>query len=70
VAADSLSVVEMTDRTGIIADDRFVAGFVDIDGAAEGVSRQLLAERALIKIKAAIFSYRNERSPREYFDNT
>jgi small-conductance mechanosensitive channel len=64
VAADSLRVVEMTDRTGIIAGDRFVAGFVDIDGAAAGVSRQLLAERALIKIKAAIASYREERSPR------
>ena len=64
VAADSVSVVEMTDRTGIIAGDRFVAGFVDIDGAAAGVSRQLLAERALIKIKAVIASYREERSPR------
>ena len=49
MAADSVSVVEMTDRTGIIAGDRFVAGFVDIDGAAAGVSRQLLAEKGADK---------------------
>ena len=69
-AAESLRVVELEDRTRIMAGDQLVAGFVDADGAAESVSRQLLAERALIKIKAAIASYRNERSPRVLLTRT
>ena len=70
VAAESLRVVEMEDRTRIMAGDSLVAGFVDADAAAEGVSRQLIAERALIKITAAIASYRNDRSPRVLLFNT
>jgi small-conductance mechanosensitive channel len=70
-AIESLRVVEMDDRTRIMAGDRLLVAFVDADAAAaEGVSRQLLAERALIKIKAAITSYRNERSPRVLLINT
>ena len=54
-----------------MAGDRLLVAFVDADAAAaEGVSRQLLAERALIKIKAAIASYRNARSPRVLLINT
>ena len=64
VAVESLRVVDLEDRTRIVLGDRLAVVFVDIDGAAEGVSRQLLAERALINIKAAIASYRNDRSPR------
>jgi hypothetical protein len=70
VASDSLRVVDMEDRTRIMAGDHLVAGFVDADAAVEGVSRQLLAERVLIKIKAAIASYRNDRSPRVLLINT
>jgi small-conductance mechanosensitive channel len=70
VAAESLRLVDMEDRTRIMAGDSLVAGFVDVDGAAEGVSRQLLAERALIKIREAIASYRNARSPRVLLINT
>jgi small-conductance mechanosensitive channel len=70
VAIESLRVVDMEDRTRIMAGDSMVAGFIDADGAAEGVSRQLLSERALIKIKAAIASYRNERNPRVLLINT
>jgi small-conductance mechanosensitive channel len=70
-AIESLRVGEMADRTRIMAGDRLLVAFVDADAAAaEGVSRQLLAERALIKIKAAITSYRNERSPRVLLINT
>ena len=48
-----------------------LVAFVDADAAAaEGVTRQLLAERALIKIKTAIASYRNARSPRVLLINT
>jgi len=64
VSVDSLRMVDMEDRTRIAAGDRLVAGFIDADGTAEGVPRQLLAERATIKIKQAIASYRNDRSPR------
>ena len=64
VALDSFRISELQDRTRITAGDRLVAGFVDLDGAAQGVSRQLLAETALIKIKQAISSYRSDRSPR------
>jgi small-conductance mechanosensitive channel len=71
VAIESLRVSEMADRTRIMAGDRLLVAFVDADAAAaEGVSRQLLAERALIKIKTAIASYRNARSPRVLLINT
>ncbi len=70
VAADSLRVVEMEDRTRIYTGDSLVVGFIDPDAAAEGVSRQFLAERALMKIAAAIASYRNDRSPRVLLINT
>ena len=70
VAIESLRVVDMEDRTRIMAGDSMVAGFIDADAAPEGVSRQLLAERALIRIKAAIASYRIDRSPRVLLINT
>jgi small-conductance mechanosensitive channel len=70
VSLDSLRMVDMEDRTGITAGDQLVAGFIDADGAAEGVSRQIMAERALIKIAAAMASYRNDRSPRVLLTNT
>jgi small-conductance mechanosensitive channel len=64
VALDSLRIAELQDRTRIAAGDRLIAGFVDADAATEGHTRQLLAERALIRIRAAMSSYRNDRSPR------
>jgi small-conductance mechanosensitive channel len=70
VAVDSLRVVEMDDRTRLMAGDNLVVGFIDADGAAEGFPRQLLAERALMKIKAVIAFYRNDRSPRVLLINT
>ena len=70
VPAESLRVLEMEDRTRVMAGDRLVVGFIDADAAGEGVSRQLLAERALMKIAAAIASYRNARSPRVLLINT
>ena len=70
VPAESLRMEEMEDRTRIMAGDRLVAAFIDSDAAAEGLSRQLLAERTLIRIKAAIASYRNARSPRVLLLNT
>ncbi len=70
VAAESLRLVDMEDRTRIMAGDALAMAFIDADAAAEGVSRQLLAERALIRIRAAIEAYRNDRSPRVLLTNT
>jgi small-conductance mechanosensitive channel len=70
VPIDALRVVEMEDRTKILAGDSLVVGFLDADGAAEGFSRKLLTERALIKIKQSIAAYRNDRSPRVLLINT
>jgi hypothetical protein len=49
VTAGALRLLEMEDRTRVMGGDSLVAGFVDADAAAEGVSRQLVAQRALIK---------------------
>jgi small-conductance mechanosensitive channel len=70
VAADSLRVVEMEDRTGIVASERMVVGFIDADAMAEGLSRQIVAERVLIRIREAIDSYRDARNPRILLINT
>ena len=70
VTAGSLRVSEIEDRTRIMAGDGLVLAFFDADAAAEGISRQLLAEGALMKITAAIASYRNDRSPRVLLINT
>lgn len=64
VTVESLRVVEMEDRTRIMAGDSLVVGFIETDAAAAGMPRQILAERVLIKIREAIASYRNDRSPR------
>jgi small-conductance mechanosensitive channel len=69
-AVDSLQIVDMDDRTRVMTGGQLVVGFTDSDAAAENVSRKLLAERALIKIRAAIASYRNDRSPRVLLINT
>jgi len=70
VTAGSLRVSEIEDRSRIMAGDGLVLAFFDADAAAEGISRQLLAEGALMKITAAIASYRNDRSPRVLLINT
>src|SRR5262245_6282326 len=70
VGVDSLRVVEMEDRTRIMAGDRLLVGFIDADATAEGVSRNLLAERVVMKITPAIASYRKQRSPRVLLINT
>jgi len=64
IAIDSLRVIDMEDRTRIMAGDRIVVVFIDLDAAEAGVSRQILAERARTKIAASIVAYRHDRSPR------
>jgi small-conductance mechanosensitive channel len=70
VAADSLRVAEMEDRTMIVAGERMVVGFIDADAIAEGLSRQILAERVVIRVREAIDSYRAARRPRVLLINT
>ena len=70
VAVDSLRVVEMKDRTRITAGDRLVIDIFDLDVAAQGVSREIMAQRVLAKIRSAITSYRNDRSPRAILIST
>jgi small-conductance mechanosensitive channel len=64
----SLRVVEAPDRSNILAGDRFVMSVVDAD--AEGVTRQLLAERIHLAVAEAIAAYRHDRSPRVLAVNT
>ena len=64
VPVESLRTVELEDRTRIMAGDRIVTAFLDADGDIERVPRQVLGERVMIKIKAAITAYRHERAPR------
>lgn len=70
VAIDSLRVVDMEDRTRIVAGEHLVMGVIDADSASERVSRQILAHRMLMKISAAITSYRDDRSRRVLLVNT
>src|SRR5262245_48556628 len=70
ISIDALKLNEMEDRIRIMAGDFLVVGFVDADSTAEGVSRNILAERALFRIKTAIADYRVSRSPRVLLINT
>jgi small-conductance mechanosensitive channel len=70
VPIDAMKIYEMEDRTRIMAGDFLVVGFVDADATAEGVSRSILTERALAKIKTAIANYRVARNPRVLLINT
>jgi hypothetical protein len=60
----NLRVVELSDRSNILAGNRFLLSVLDADALAEGVSRQLLAEAMRMRIASAIESYRQDRSPR------
>jgi small-conductance mechanosensitive channel len=64
VSVDSLRLVEMEDRTRIMAGDRLVMAIVDPDVGTQGVSRQTLAAQLLVRVAAAITAYRADRRPR------
>jgi small-conductance mechanosensitive channel len=64
VSTTTLRVVELPDRSNILAGDRTLLSMFDADALAEGVSRQLLAETVRLRIAEAIQSYRHDRNPR------
>lgn len=50
--------------TDVVAGDTIIVSVLDLDAAAEGVSRQELAARLADKIRSEISKYRNEHSAR------
>ena len=70
ISLEVLKIVDMEDRTRIMAGDNLIVGFVDADASAEAVPRNILAERALARIKTAIAEYRAARTSRVLLINT
>jgi small-conductance mechanosensitive channel len=63
VSPESLRVVEVEGRSDIMSGDIRVATMVDADARLEDVRRQTLAAANLARIRAAIETYRRDRSP-------
>ena len=70
IPTEGLSIVEAHEQTRIQAGDRLVMAIFDADGSTEGVSRRMLAEFYLRRIKEAIEQYRHDRSPRVLLSNS
>jgi small-conductance mechanosensitive channel len=63
VPVSDLRVVDLDDRTNILAGDRRIISLLDVDALAEQIDRrQALAELYVVKIARAIERYRHERS--------
>jgi small-conductance mechanosensitive channel len=63
IAVSSVHAVELSDRTNIMAGDRFLMSVADPDAIQENVgARQLLGELYVAKIAHAIEQYREERT--------
>ena len=62
IPTQSLKVVDMADRTTIMAGDYFIMSVFDLDASLQGISRQVLADIMKDKISGIITSYRYERS--------
>lgn len=60
--ADSIKIIAEENRHSINANENFIVRLFDVDAEIEGVSREILAETAKLKIISAINSYRYERS--------
>ncbi|MGH7933326.1 MAG: mechanosensitive ion channel family protein [Candidatus Binataceae bacterium] len=63
-AADSLHLVESDHLTDILAGDRLIMGVIDADARIEGpgITRPVLAQLHLKRIKSAVVDYRAERT--------
>jgi small-conductance mechanosensitive channel len=70
VSTTTLRVVELPDRSNVLAGDRFLVSVLDADAVTEGVSRQMLAEAVRLRLADAIQRYRQERSPRRLLFST
>lgn len=64
IPSGDVKLEKKDDRTIIIAGERFVLDLFDEDSELEGVSRQVLAETAQLRLQEAITDYRLDRSPR------
>lgn len=70
VPTATLRILEATDRSNLLAGNRFVMSVFDADARLEGILRQQLAEVIRLKVAEAITSYREDRSPRVLLNNT
>jgi len=70
IAPDTLRAVEGTERTNIVTGDRTILTVYNVDAELEGVSRQIMAGVARVKIAEAMTAYRSDRSPRVLLVNT
>jgi len=64
ITTDSITVTEAEMSSDVMAGDRFITGVLDVDAAAEGVSRQQLASDRALKVRQAIEEYRHNYSAR------
>jgi small-conductance mechanosensitive channel len=63
ISTASLVIVESEHSSDIMAGQERLVSIFDVDAAADGVSRQVLARVCLAKIKSSIEKYRKDRSP-------
>src|SRR5262245_16375918 len=63
VSLDSLRIVEAEGRSDIVAGEHHIAAIVEADADVENIERQTLALANLRRIRAAIETYRRDRSP-------
>jgi len=70
VSTDSLRVVEVEERSDILAGDTLVMSLLDIDAELEDAPRKVVAEASRRRIVEAITAYRHDRSPRVLLVNT
>ncbi len=62
VKVDSIDAVESDHSTDIRAGSRLIMSVLDADAAPEGVNRQMLAKVYLLKIRATVDTYRQDRA--------
>ncbi len=62
IQPDAVRTVETDISSQILADRQLVMNVYDVDGAVEGMSRQILADLYVSRIRTAITAYRADRS--------
>jgi hypothetical protein len=70
ITPDSLHALEGAEHTNIVTGDRTILTVYNVDAELEGVSRQIMAGVARVKIAEAMTAYRSDRSPRVLLVNT
>ena len=64
IPSGDVKIETQGDRTVISAGEHFLLDLFDEDADLEGISRQVLAETAQLRLREAITDYRLDRSPR------